>query len=89
MSTPTINTAPTALAPDGLPWPDGYFDRPLKITLEQAIEDHGIRPSVYKRGRPVWQLHEVTNPNYKSTLPEEPPELVEKWAKEFSEAEND
>jgi hypothetical protein len=85
MSTPTVNAPPSALAPDGLPWPEGYFDGPVKITLEQAIEAHGIRPSVYKRGRPVWQLHELQNPNYTSTLPEEPPELVAKWTREANQ----
>ena len=85
MSSPTVNITASALAPDGLPWPVGYFDGPVKITMEQAVAAHGVRPSIYKYGRPVWQPLEYTNPNFKSVLAEEPPELIEKWTRELNQ----
>ncbi len=64
------------LAPDGLPWPDGYFDRPLKVTLEETIADCGVRPSKYLCGRPLYTISDRQNPNFRFPFPPEPDEYI-------------
>ncbi|MEI6233087.1 MAG: hypothetical protein WCT04_08540 [Planctomycetota bacterium] len=54
----------TALAPDGLPWPEGYFDSKLRVTLDDAIARSGVRPSKYMFGRPLYTQEDRDNPNY-------------------------
>src|ERR1043165_4262909 len=74
-------------APDGLPWPKGYFDRPPRQTLEEALRIHGVRPTEYYKGWPCYSPEETALPDYKSKLPDEPPELQEQWRKEWAEWE--
>ena len=71
------------LAPDGLPWPEGYFDRTPVLTLEEAIARFGVRPSCYRHGRPVYTPADRENPNYVFPYPSEP-----EWVAEL-EAEAD
>lgn len=60
------------LAPDGLPWPEGYFDRvPPRVTLEQAIRDSGVRPRFYSHGVPRYTQEDYSNPNYRFPYPSE------------------
>lgn len=67
------------LAPDGLPWPKGYFDRvPPRVTLEEAIRNCGVRPKLYRHGVPVYSVEDMSNPNYKFPLPSE-----DKWVAEL------
>ena len=74
----------TALAPDGLPWPEGYFDRiPPKQTLEEATTMYGVRPTLYSHGWPCYTMAETQMPEYKGRLPDEPEEvqaLYRSWA---------
>ena len=71
-----------ALAPDGLPWPKGYFDRTPRQSLEEAIAMYGVRPSEYWKGWPGYSLEEMALPDFKSLPPPEAPELIEEWRKE-------
>jgi hypothetical protein len=71
-----------ALAPDGLPWPEGYFDRPPRVTLEEAIRTFGIRPSCYYMGRPSWTPEERRNPAFRWPYPPEPV-----WASDLASEE--
>ncbi|HLX59686.1 MAG TPA: hypothetical protein VKX17_00255 [Planctomycetota bacterium] len=66
------------LAPDGLPWPEGYFDFPIRVTLEEAIKRNGIRPSKYSHGRPLYTAEDRQNPKY---IFEYPPET--EWVKDL------
>jgi hypothetical protein len=66
---PLVNPPP--LAPDGLPWPPGYFDREPRVSLEESIKVHGIRPSRYWKGFPVYTAEDCQKPNYKSPYPSE------------------
>lgn len=75
-------TKKSTLAPDGLPWPEGYFDRPPRQTFEEAIAIHGVRPSHYRYGWPAYTLADMALPGFKSAPPPEPPELEKKWRKE-------
>jgi len=72
------------LAPDGLPWPEGYFDRiPPKQTIEEATKQFGVRPNRYAHGRPCYSTKETSLPQYKGVIPKESPEteeLYRKWA---------
>jgi hypothetical protein len=58
------------LAPDGLPWPAGYFDKKPRVTLEEAIRSNGVRPSRYRNGFPIYTIDEFKNPNF-TPLPDE------------------
>jgi hypothetical protein len=73
------------LAPDSLPWPKGYFDRTPRQTLEEAISIHGVRPSQYRFGWPVYTLEDMALPGFKSLPPPEPPKLERQWRKECDE----
>ena len=73
-----------ALAPDGLPWPEGYFDRPPRMTLEQAIAVHGVRPSRYYKGFPCYTQEDAGRPEFRSGLPEESPEDRAEWEAELA-----
>src|SRR5438067_1478013 len=75
----------STLAPDGLPWPEGYFDQAPKQTLEEAIEIYGVRPTHYVFGRPGYTPEEYARPEFKCKMPDEPIELQEKWRKEWEE----
>ena len=77
----------TKLAPDGLPWPKGYFDSPVRQSLEEAVEMYGVRPTEYYKGGPCYSAEETARPEYKGKLPEEPAELQEQWRKEWAEWE--
>jgi len=72
------------LAPDGLPWPEGYFDRiPPRETIEEATERYGVRPTRYFHGRAGYTTEEWSRPEFKVKLPDEPEEvqeLYQKWA---------
>jgi len=74
-----------ALAPDGLPWPPGYFDCMPKETFEQALANYGVRPNHYLKGWPVYTQAERDNPAYICTIPPESPELEAKWKAEWEE----
>lgn len=66
------------LAPDGLPWPEGYFDRvPPRVTLEEAMRDSGVRPKLYRHGVPVYDEEDCSNSNYKFPFPPEPEWVAE------------
>ena len=65
------------LAPDGLPWPTGYFDKKLRVTLEEAIKSSGVRPSMYRNGVPVYTDEDCKNPNYEFPYPPEPEWIAE------------
>jgi hypothetical protein len=67
------------LAPDGLPWPEGYHDRPPRITLEEAIARFGVRPSRYFKGFPCYTQEEASRPEFRSGLPEESAEVQAAW----------
>jgi hypothetical protein len=67
----------TPLAPDGLPWPEGYFDRIPKVTLEEAIAEYGVRPSRYHFGLPSYSEDDCRKPNFKDKLPPEPDYVAE------------
>jgi hypothetical protein len=67
-----------SLAPDGLPWPEGYFDCPPRITLNDAIRRRGVRPSKYFKGMPLYTDADRQNPGYISPYPSEP-----EWADEL------
>lgn len=58
------------LAPDGLPWPEGYFDKPPRVSIEDATKRNGVRPSRYLLGRPYYTVEECENPNF-TPLPDE------------------
>jgi len=75
------------LAPDGLPWPEGYHDRPPRITLEQAIARFGVRPSRYFKGFPCYTQEEASRPEFKSGLPDEPPEVQAAWQAEWDRSQ--
>lgn len=77
----------TELAPDGLPWPKGYFDRPARETVEEATAKYGVRPSEYYKGWPCYTAEETERPEFKSQLPEEPIEVQEQWRKEWADWE--
>ena len=79
--------AHAALAPDGLPWPKGYFDRTPRQSLEEAIAMYGVRPSEYWKGWPCYTPEDAARPEYKGTFPDEPIELQEQWRKEEAEWE--
>lgn len=72
-----------SLAPDGLPWPKGYFDRPARQSLEDAIAKYGVRPCEYYKGWPCYTWEETALPEYKGKLPDEPVELQEQWRREW------
>lgn len=63
--TPNSHAEHAALAPDGLPWPEGYFDRQPKQSLEEAIAMYGVRPRHYFHGWPGYTLEETLRPEYK------------------------
>src|SRR6185295_15645174 len=69
------------LAPDGLPWPKGYSDRPPRQTLEQAVAMYGVRPCCYLNGRPGYTLEETCRPEFKVKLPDEPAWIQDSWRK--------
>lgn len=71
------------LAPDGLPWPPGYFDCRPRKTFEEALAAYGVRPNHYFKGWPVYTDVEASKPEFKAVLPDEPPELEEKWRKDW------
>jgi len=77
------NGVRTSLAPDGLPWPGGYFDKKPRITLEKAIQKNGVRPHHYYCGWPVYTQAERDNSNYIFPYPDE-----SEWVAEL-EAEAD
>lgn len=52
------------LAPDGLPWPEGYFDKPPRVTIEDATRRNGVRPRIYLGGRPLYTQEDLDNPNF-------------------------
>ncbi|MCY3020455.1 MAG: hypothetical protein NTW87_15655 [Planctomycetota bacterium] len=60
------------LAPDGLPWPEGYFERTPVVPLEEATRRFGVRPRRYCHGRPVYTDEDARNPAYKWPYPAEP-----------------
>jgi len=78
----SIGRPAPALAPDGLPWPEGYFDRAPVLTLEEAIREFGVRPSRYILGRPAWSPDERRNPAFKWPYPPEP-----EWASDLAAEE--
>lgn len=78
----------TTLAPDGLPWPKGYSDRPPRQTLEEAVAMYGVRPSCYLNGRPGYTLEETCRPEFKVKLPDEPLAVQQAWRKEWNAKEN-
>lgn len=67
------------LAPDGLPWPPGYFDVNPKMTFEKALAKYGVRPNHYFKGRPVYTQAERDNPACKITVPPEPGNSEARW----------
>jgi hypothetical protein len=67
-------------APDGLPWPEGYFESPPKKTLEEATAEYGVRPRIYFKGWPLYSTAETNLPEFKVQLPDEPPEVLAEWA---------
>ena len=78
------SATPSPLAPDGLQWPEGYFDRiPPKQTIEDATAMFGVRPTLYAHGWPCYTTEETMKPEYKGALPDEPEEiqaLYRSWA---------
>jgi len=68
-----------ALAPDGLPWPPGYFDRMPRETFEDALKNYGVRPNHYKWGWPIYTEAETKRPEFINTIPPESPELEAEW----------
>ena len=77
----TVPSSP--LAPDGLPWPPGYFDRAPRKTFDEALKEYGVRPNQYIKGWPVYTAAETTRPEYKGVIPEEAPELEQLWKDEW------
>lgn len=75
------------LAPDGLPWPEGYHDRPPRIALEEATARFGVRPSRYFKGFPCYTQEEAGRPEFRSGLPEESPEVQAAWQAEWDAAQ--
>ena len=74
------------LAPDGLPWPEGYFDTAPKCThFKRRSQIHGIRPRNYLGGLPVYTTEDTQDPNFKMTIPDESPELEAQWEAEWNE----
>jgi hypothetical protein len=76
------------LAPDGLAWPEGYFDNPPKMTLEEATAEYGVRPTIYFKGWPAYTTAETQRPEFKCRMPEEAPELEAQWEAEIVAWEN-
>ena len=83
---PELPPGRPALAPDGLPWPEGYFDRPIKVPLEDAIRQFGVRPSHYVHGVPIWSPEERRNPAFRWPYPPEPVWAADLAAEEAAEA---
>lgn len=73
------------LAPDGLPWPEGYFDTAPKINLEEAVQRYGLRPKKYFGGLPVYTSDQMEDPKFKMVIPPESPELEAQWQAEWME----
>ena len=70
----------SALAPDGLPWPPGYFDRMPRETFEEALQHYGVRPNRYMLGWPVYSEAETTRSDFKNIIPDESPENEAYWS---------
>jgi hypothetical protein len=76
------------LAPDGLPWPPGYFDQKPRMTFSAALKKHGVRPNHYHKGWPVYTKAETTRPEFHSDIMDEPQEIQDAWNAEWERRES-
>ena len=65
----------------GPAYPEGYFDSPPKITIEEAERRFGVRPCRYFKGRPIYTKEEMGNPGFKWPYPSE-----DEWVAEVQAA---
>lgn len=75
------------LAPDGLPWPPGYFDKTPRIKFEDALAKHGVRPNHYHKGWPIYTEAETSRPEFRSEIMNESREEQEAWKAEWNARE--
>lgn len=74
-----VSDVNSSKAPDGRPWPEGYFDRTPRMTFEAALGQYGVRPNHYHKGWPVYTDAEASLPEFRSPIADEPAEVQEYW----------